>query len=42
MHYFRLENGKIKEQREFMNPINQLHALGIEVPRIKREGIPAD
>jgi hypothetical protein len=42
MHYFRLANGKIKEQREFMNPINQLRALGIEVPKITREGIPAD
>jgi hypothetical protein len=42
MHYFRLDNGKIKEEREYMNPILQMRALGIEVPKIKREGIPAD
>jgi len=42
MHYFRLENGKIKENREFMNPVMQMKSLGIEVPKIKREGIPAD
>jgi hypothetical protein len=42
MHYFRLENGKIKEEREFMNPINQMKALGIEVPKINRGDIPAD
>lgn len=42
LHYFELENGKIKKNREFMNPCVQLRALGIEVPTIKREGIPAD
>jgi ketosteroid isomerase-like protein len=40
IHSFLLENGKIKQNREFMNPYNQLRALGIEVPEIKREGIP--
>ena len=42
LHYFRLEDGKIKENREFMNPVMQMRALGIEVPKIEREGIPAD
>ncbi|GAA2801742.1 PhzA/PhzB family protein [Saccharopolyspora taberi] len=42
IHSFVLEDGKIKENREFMNPIRQFHALGIEPPRIKRAGIPAD
>jgi phenazine biosynthesis protein len=42
MHYFRLQDGRIKENREFMNPVMQMRALGIEVPKIKREGIPAD
>ncbi|RBQ20893.1 phenazine biosynthesis protein [Spongiactinospora rosea] len=40
LHSFHLENGKIKLQREFMNPFEQLRALGIPVPEIKREGIP--
>jgi hypothetical protein len=40
IHSFHLENGKIKLSREFMNPFNQLRALGIDVPAIKREGIP--
>lgn len=40
IHSFVLEDGKIKENREFMNPINQFHALGIEVPKIEREGVP--
>jgi ketosteroid isomerase-like protein len=40
LHSFRLKNGKIVEQREFMNPFNQMRALGIEVPVIKRGGIP--
>ncbi|MFU4851702.1 PhzA/PhzB family protein, partial [Pseudomonas aeruginosa] len=26
--------------REFMNQIQKLHALGIAVPQIKRDGIP--
>jgi ketosteroid isomerase-like protein len=42
MHYFRMEDGKIKEQREFMNPIMQFRALGIDVPKIDRGSIPAD
>lgn len=40
IHSFLLEDGKIKQEREFMNPYQQLRALGIEVPKIKREGIP--
>jgi ketosteroid isomerase-like protein len=40
LHSFRFENGKIKQQREFMNPFQQLRALGIAVPEVKREGIP--
>ncbi|GAA0415092.1 PhzA/PhzB family protein [Streptomyces luteireticuli] len=40
LHSFELENGKIKQNREFMNPFEQLRALGIPVPEIKREGIP--
>jgi phenazine biosynthesis protein len=40
IHFFLLDNGKIVEQREFMNPFNQMRALGIEVPVIKRAGVP--
>ncbi|NKZ03742.1 PhzA/PhzB family protein [Actinomadura latina] len=40
LHSFRLENGKIRQQREFMNPFEQLRALGIPIPEVKREGIP--
>lgn len=40
IHSFLFENGKIKLQREFMNPFQQLRALGIEVPKINRGGIP--
>ncbi|MFI6856790.1 PhzA/PhzB family protein [Streptomyces sp. NPDC050416] len=40
IHSFLLEDGKIKQQREFMNPFQQLRALGIEVPKINRGGIP--
>ncbi|MFF7450304.1 MULTISPECIES: PhzA/PhzB family protein [unclassified Streptomyces] len=40
LHSFELENGKITLQREFMNPFEQLRALGIPVPEIKRAGIP--
>ena len=40
IHSFVFENGKIKENREFMNPFNQLRALGIDVPKINRGGIP--
>lgn len=40
IHSFLLDDGKIVQNREFMNPYNQLRALGIEVPTINREGIP--
>jgi phenazine biosynthesis protein len=40
LHSFHFENGKIKQQREFMNPCNQFRALGIAVPEIVRHGIP--
>lgn len=40
LHSFEFENGKIKLQREFMNPFEQLRSLGIPVPEIKRKGIP--
>ncbi len=40
LHSFEFENGKIKLQREFMNPFEQLRALGIEVPAVRRDGIP--
>jgi ketosteroid isomerase-like protein len=40
IHAFLFEDGKIKQQREFMNPFEQLRALGIEVPKINRGGIP--
>jgi len=40
LHSFLFEDGKIKQQREFMNPCRQFRALGIDVPAIKREGIP--
>ena len=41
LHCFELRDGKIVRNREFMNPIAQLRSLGIEVPKVKREGIPA-
>ncbi|UMZ15008.1 PhzA/PhzB family protein [Pseudomonas sp. B11] len=41
IHSFELDNGKIRQSREFMNPFNQLRGLGVDVPKIKREGIPA-
>jgi hypothetical protein len=40
IHFFLMEEGKIKQNREFMNPYQQMRALGIPVPTIKREGIP--
>lgn len=40
IHSFLMDNGKIKQNREFMNPYNQMRALGIPVPKIKRGGIP--
>ncbi|WP_116137544.1 PhzA/PhzB family protein [Trinickia diaoshuihuensis] len=42
IHSFLLADGKIKEQREFMNPFRQMVALGIPIPRILRDGIPKD
>lgn len=41
IHSFLMENGKIKQNREFMNPYQQLRALGIAIPEIKRSGLPA-
>ena len=41
IHSFLMDNGKIKQNREFMNPYNQLRALHIPVPTIERKGIPA-
>lgn len=41
LHAFLFENGRIKQEREFMNPFRQLLALGIGIPEIKREGVPA-
>lgn len=40
LHSFHFENGRIAEEREFMNPFRQLLALGIDIPHIRREGIP--
>jgi phenazine biosynthesis protein len=40
LHAFRFRDGKIREQREFMNPYNQMRALGIDIPVIRRAGIP--
>ena len=40
IHSFKLRDGKIIELREFMNPCEQMRALGIEVPLITRGGIP--
>jgi hypothetical protein len=40
IHSFLLEGGKIRQNREFMNPFQQLRALGIPVPQIRRGGIP--
>ncbi|AJE87683.1 PhzA/PhzB family protein [Streptomyces physcomitrii] len=40
LHAFRLRDGLIEEQREFMNPFNQLYALGIDIPVINRGKIP--
>lgn len=42
IHYFRLRDGLIVEQREHMNPVRQLRALGIEVPTIDRGAVPSD
>jgi phenazine biosynthesis protein len=40
IHSFELENGCIRRNREFMNPFQQLRALGIDVPKVRRGGIP--
>lgn len=40
IHSFLFEDGLIKQQREFMNPFQQLRALDIPVPEINRGGIP--
>jgi hypothetical protein len=40
LHSFLLSGQKIVEQREFMNPYEQMRALGISVPEIKRGGFP--
>jgi ketosteroid isomerase-like protein len=40
LHSFEFRDGKILQQREFMNPCEQFRALGIPVPQVKREGIP--
>ncbi|BDU21153.1 PhzA/PhzB family protein [Dyella sp. GSA-30] len=40
IHSFLMEDGKIKQNREFMNPYEQMKALGIPIPGIKREGLP--
>jgi len=40
LHSFLFEDGKIKQQREFMNPIEQYRALGVPVPVVRRDGIP--
>ncbi|QXE37661.1 phenazine biosynthesis protein [Streptomyces sp. GMY02] len=40
IHSFLLDDGKIVQNREFMNPYNQLRALGIDIPVIQRGGIP--
>jgi hypothetical protein len=40
LHSFEFESGRIKRQREFMNPCQQFRALGIPVPTVVRAGIP--
>lgn len=40
LHSFLFEHGRIKQQREFMNPCQQFRALDIPVPRVVRQGIP--
>lgn len=41
-HTFNMQGGKIKLQREFMNPYQQMVALGIPITPIRRAGIPVD
>lgn len=38
---FEFEGDKLLRVREFMNPVLQLKALGIDVPKIERVGIPS-
>ena len=40
LHSFLLDHGKIRQNREFMNPCEQLRSLNIPVPRVRREGLP--
>jgi hypothetical protein len=40
LHSFSFRDGKISQQREFMNPCQQFRALGIDVPVVRRDGIP--
>lgn len=40
LHSFEMRDGLIWRSREFMNPVRQLQALGLEVPTIVRRGIP--
>lgn len=37
---FEMDSGAIVRCREFMNPVRQFWALGIDVPTIRRRGIP--
>ncbi|OCG41188.1 phenazine biosynthesis protein [Gilliamella sp. Fer1-1] len=39
IHYFQFENGKIKLQKEYMNPCLQLKSLSLNVPQIVRKGL---
>lgn len=41
LHSFEMRDGLIFRNREFMNPVKQFQALGLQVPQIRREGIPA-
>ncbi|MGD8165399.1 PhzA/PhzB family protein [Pantoea sp. FN0307] len=41
IHSFELYDGQIVRNREFMNPVTQLRSLGINVPKIRRDGIPS-
>tara|TARA_B100001094_G_scaffold333467_1_gene412995 strand:+ start:1339 stop:1797 length:459 start_codon:yes stop_codon:yes gene_type:complete len=39
IHSFEMQNGLIKRNREFMNPILQMKSLGLTTPKIKRTGL---
>jgi phenazine biosynthesis protein len=41
LHCFELVDGLVFRSREFSNPLEQMRSLGIEVPRIERDWIPA-